>query len=146
MRRLYPSRTLLTLAGTLHETWIMNRGILILAVFFNFTHYLKTCLFLGPTFPTFGRFWTVLVDFCPEWTLRRIPFYVFLHFYDLKVMAGVHLAPSTCSTPSGLSKCTRRMMTCGPLTRPRQRAIQHDLGPYFWSTFVDFWPENPGNG
>ena len=115
--------------------WMVHdRGMLIFAVFFNFR------LFLGYPLPSFGRFLSNFGPFLASWTLRRIPFYVFLHFFNLKVPCITRFQVPMGSTPAGPFKCTRTHDAVDPLTRLRQRAIQHDLGPYFWSTFVDFRP------
>ena len=100
----------------------------------------QNLLVYGPYFSSFGQFLSSFGRFCTEWTLRRIPFYVFLHFFNLKVPCITRFQVPMGSTPAGPFKCTRTHDAVDPLTRLRQRAIQHDLGPYFWSTFVDFRP------
>jgi hypothetical protein len=64
-------------------------------------------LFLGPTFPPFRPFWSVFGPFLASWTLRRIPFYVFLHFSEFQVPCITRFQVLIGSTPSSPFKCSR---------------------------------------
>ncbi len=89
-----------------------------------------------------GTLFAVLVDFGPflaSWTLRRIPFYGFVHFAAFQMLAGVQFKvrmgkPST----EGVQRGMRRVPPAALVSACRL-AFDGDFGPIIQSIFDQFW-------
>jgi hypothetical protein len=62
----------------------------------------------------FEQLLAVFGGFCTEWTLRRIPFYGFVHFAAFQMLAGVH-------SGARVGKVSTEVLNCGRETSRVQK-------------------------